>query len=148
MKFFVYQCCSEISWRKFRVFKTIVWFICKTNEVIYISLDPQKTSMKQQRQNLNIELADGNKDQLENVRAWNGMTQKEMVSRLINWFCKQDRVIQQVILGVIPEEIAPDVAQAMLKNLSAGKAGATPSVAPTPSTPPLPGEPSQPVTGS
>jgi hypothetical protein len=77
--------------------------------------------MKQQRQNLNIELADGNKDQLERVRAWNGMTQKEMVSRLINWFCTQDRVVQQVILGVIPEEIAPDVAQMLLKRLAGGK---------------------------
>jgi len=91
--------------------------------------------MKQQRQNLNIELADGNKDQLERVRAWNGMTQKEMVSRLINWFCNQDRVVQQVILGVIPEEIAPDVAQMLLKRLASGA---------KPGVQQLPGEPSQP----
>lgn len=96
--------------------------------------------MKQQRQNLNIELADGNKDQLERVRAWNGMTQKELVSRLINWFCGQDRVVQQVILGVIPEEIAPDVAQMLLKRLATAKPGDA-------KTPPLPGEPSQPAEG-
>ena len=74
-----------------------------------------------QRQNINIELSDGSKASLEDVRAWNGMTQKEMVRRLINWFCDQDRVVQQVILGQIPEEIAPDVAQIILAKMAAGE---------------------------
>lgn len=74
--------------------------------------------MTRTRQNLNIELVEGNKDKLEDVRGWNGMTQKELVGRLINWFCAQDRVIQQVILGQIPDEIAPDVAQLMLRRLA------------------------------
>ncbi len=74
--------------------------------------------MSKQRQNINIELADGAKDQLEIIRQWNGMTQKELVGRLVNWFCQQDRVSQQVILGQIPEEIAPDVARIMLERLA------------------------------
>lgn len=77
--------------------------------------------MSGQRQNINIELSDGSKASLEDVRAWNGMTQKEMVRRLINWFCDQDRVVQQVILGQIPEEIAPDVAQIILAKMAAGE---------------------------
>lgn len=77
-----------------------------------------------QRQNLNIELADGSKEQLESIRSWNGMTQKELVGRLITWFCTQDRVIQQVILGQIPDEIAPDVAALVLERLAAQRDGA------------------------
>ena len=73
--------------------------------------------MSRIRQNINIELAEGCKDALEAVRNWNGMTQKELVGRLISWFCEQDRVIQQVILGQIPPEIAPDVARIVLEKL-------------------------------
>jgi hypothetical protein len=73
---------------------------------------------KNQRQNINIELADGAKDQLEIIRQWNGMTQKELVGRMVNWFCNQDRVSQQVILGQIPDEIAPDVARIMLERIA------------------------------
>ncbi|MDX1683372.1 MAG: hypothetical protein R3336_09645 [Phycisphaeraceae bacterium] len=69
------------------------------------------------RQNLNIELAGGTKKRLAEVREWNGMTQKEMVSRLIHWFCEQDRTVQQLVLGQIPEEIAPDVAEMVLKKM-------------------------------
>lgn len=74
--------------------------------------------MSRLRQNINIELADGSKQQLEEVRCRNGMTQKEIVGRLINWFCDQDEVIQQIILGQIPKQIAPDVAQIVLKRLA------------------------------
>ena len=59
------------------------------------------------RQNINIELGEGNKDRLEELRGWNGMTQKELVGRLINWFCEQDRVVQQVVLGQIPRRSRP-----------------------------------------
>ncbi|QDU32031.1 hypothetical protein KS4_00590 [Poriferisphaera corsica] len=74
--------------------------------------------MNEPRQNLNIELTATNKDRLEKLRNWNGMTQKEMVSRVLGWFCDQDRVVQQIILGQIPEDIAPDVATLMLKRMN------------------------------
>jgi len=69
------------------------------------------------RQNINIELADGAKDQLEAVRQRNGMTQKEMVGRLINWFSDQDEAIQQIILGQIPERVRGAVATHLLDEL-------------------------------
>lgn len=75
-------------------------------------------SHSRSRQNINIELADGVKELLESVRASNGMTQKELVARLVGWFCEQDRVVQQIILGQIPSEIAPDVAKLMLNRLT------------------------------
>ena len=74
--------------------------------------------MSRLRQNINIELADGAKDQLERVRGRNGMTQKELVARLINWFSQQDHVVQQIILGQIPQEVAPDVAKLMLERIA------------------------------
>ena len=70
------------------------------------------------RQNINIELADGAKEQLETVRARNGMTQKELVARLINWFAQQDQVVQQIILGQIPAQVAPDVAKLLLERIA------------------------------
>lgn len=78
--------------------------------------------MAEPRQNINIELAEGNKERLEMLRHWNGMTQKELVGRIINWFCDQDRVAQQIILGQIPQEIAQDVAKLMLEKIAAGEA--------------------------
>lgn len=74
--------------------------------------------MSRLRQNINIELAEGAKEQLEQVRARNGMTQKELVARLINWFSGQDHVVQQIILGQIPSEVAPDVATLMLERIA------------------------------
>jgi len=76
--------------------------------------------MSKQRQNVNVELADGSKMQLERVRRRNGMTQKELMSRLINWFCTQTEITQQAVLGQIPREIAPDVAKMVLERLAAG----------------------------
>ena len=78
-------------------------------------------AMAESRQNLNIELAPGSKEKLEKLRDWNGMTQKELVSRIMNWFCTQDRVVQQIILGQIPSEIAPDLAEILLKRLAGQK---------------------------
>ncbi len=74
--------------------------------------------MSRLRQNINIELADGAKKQLEHVRSRNGMTQKELVARLINWFSQQDQVVQQIILGQIPAQVAPDVARLMLERIA------------------------------
>ncbi len=83
----------------------------------------EQNNMEDSRQNINIELAAGNKERLEKLREWNGMTQKELVGRVINWFCSQDRVVQQIILGQIPEEVAPDVAMVVLKRIAAIRTG-------------------------
>jgi hypothetical protein len=80
--------------------------------------------MAANRQNVNIELAEGIRDQLEAVRRWNGMTQKEMVGRLATWFCQQDRMLQQVILGQVPAEYAPDVSRLILERLGRARADA------------------------
>lgn len=85
--------------------------------------------MAKPRQNVNIEVTEEVKDQLEQLRDWNGMTQKEMVSRVLSWFCDQQRVPQQVILGQIPEEIAPDVAATFMKRLAEQRPAEPPDAA-------------------
>ena len=70
------------------------------------------------RQNINIEVAPGCKEQLKQLRQRNGMTQRELTARLIEWFCQQDQVVQQAVLGQIPESIAPDVARMLLARMS------------------------------
>ena len=70
------------------------------------------------RQNINIEVIPGCKEQLKQLRQRNGMTQRELMARLIEWFCQQDQVVQQTVLGQIPESIAPDVARMLLARMS------------------------------
>ncbi len=94
--------------------------------------------MAANRQNVNIELADGVREQLESVRRWNGMTQKEMVGRLATWFCQQDRMLQQVILGQVPAEYAPDVGRLILERLSQRRPEAPQLMAEIPETQPAP----------
>ncbi|QQE13805.1 hypothetical protein JD969_10180 [Planctomycetota bacterium] len=65
--------------------------------------------MSMNRANINIELTTESINLLQEIRNWNGMTRKELVTRLIDWFINQDRVIQSIILGQIPSEIAPDL---------------------------------------
>lgn len=72
------------------------------------------------RQNINIEMLSGNKDRLEELRQFNGMTQKELVGRLINWFCDQDRMVQQLILGQIPRQYAQDIVRLVLERIEQG----------------------------
>ena len=69
------------------------------------------------RTNTNIELPTSCIPKLQEIRDWNGMTRKELVSRLIVWFCDQDQVIQSLVLGQIPSEIAPDVVEILLLRL-------------------------------
>ncbi|MEX2672218.1 MAG: hypothetical protein WD294_08930 [Phycisphaeraceae bacterium] len=55
-----------------------------------------------------------------------GMSQIEMASRLYQWACTQDEVVQAAILGILPEDVAPDVAKLVLKRMAAGEEGAKP----------------------
>ena len=77
--------------------------------------------MSKPRQNINIEVTDLTRNELQAIRDWNGMTQKEIAGRLIAWFGRQDRVTQQVILGQIPDEIAPDIAVTLLHRMAQGE---------------------------
>ena len=65
--------------------------------------------MSMNRANINIELTPQSISTLQEIKNWNGMTRKGLVTRLVDWFVNQDRVIQAIILGQIPAEIAPDI---------------------------------------
>ncbi len=55
------------------------------------------------------------KETVDRIRDQLGMTQVEVFSRIINWFSSQDETIQRSILGILPEELLPDIAAAWMR---------------------------------
>ncbi len=55
-----------------------------------------------------------------------GMSQIAMASRVYEWFAQQDEVIQATVLNLLPDAVAPEVAQLILNQL-AGKAHERPA---------------------
>jgi hypothetical protein len=49
------------------------------------------------------------------------MTHVATTSRVIEWFCQQNDVVQAVILGLYPEDIREDVPAMILKRLASEK---------------------------
>lgn len=47
-----------------------------------------------------------------------GMSQIELASRAYTWFSEQDEVVQTAILGLLPDELAPDVARLALRRIA------------------------------
>ncbi|HEY1921770.1 MAG TPA: hypothetical protein VGG44_03310 [Tepidisphaeraceae bacterium] len=66
-----------------------------------------------------LELEPRSKKGLDEFCDRTGMTKVAALSRLIDWFCDQPDNVQVIIQGLIPSFIAPDVAELVLKRLSA-----------------------------
>lgn len=66
-----------------------------------------------------LELTPQAKKALEDVCDHNGMTQVAVSSRLVEWFSQQSDMLQAAILGHYPKEIEPDIAELILKRMSA-----------------------------
>ncbi len=66
---------------------------------------------------MRIELTPSAKDLLADACLRRGMTQVALMSRLTEWFSRQDQLIQGAILGHYPASIEPDVAKLILKKL-------------------------------
>jgi hypothetical protein len=49
------------------------------------------------------------------------MTQVAATSRLVEWFCEQQDVVQAAVLGLYPEDIRSEVAQLILKRMASAK---------------------------
>lgn len=75
-----------------------------------------------QRHIMRIELSGPAKKKLSTLSDRYGMTQVSMMSRLVEWFAKQNEVIQSATLMNYPSDIAPDVAKLILEKMS-GKDG-------------------------
>jgi hypothetical protein len=47
-----------------------------------------------------------------------GMSQIELASRLYTWLADQDEVLQAAVLGILPDSVAPDVAEMVLQRMA------------------------------
>jgi hypothetical protein len=66
---------------------------------------------------MRIELTASAKQKLSSLSEAKGMTQVAMMSRLVEWFSVQPPTIQAATLGQFPDEIRPDVARLILKQM-------------------------------
>jgi hypothetical protein len=63
------------------------------------------------------------KTRLEKLCGKCGMTQIAMMSRIVNWFVRQDDTVQTMVLGSLsPESMAP-LARKLLQRLADDKSG-------------------------
>jgi hypothetical protein len=67
---------------------------------------------------MRIELTGPAKNKLATLSDKHGMTQVAMMSRLVEWFSKQDELIQAAVMGHYPDQIAADVAKLILKRMA------------------------------
>jgi hypothetical protein len=70
---------------------------------------------------MRIELYPEAKDHLTELCARLGMTQVAATSRVIEWFCEQQDVVQAAVLGLYPEDIRAEIAGMILKRMAGDK---------------------------
>lgn len=70
---------------------------------------------------MRIELTPSAKEALQNFSDHAGMTQFAISSRLVEWFAEQPESIQSALLHRYPNEVPPDLAKQVLKQLLAKK---------------------------
>lgn len=74
-----------------------------------------------------IELSDDAFEAIEGLRQRNGMTQKEMIARIVTWIARLDSAAQQLVLGRLPADYAADAAQRLAQGalaIAQGRDGA------------------------
>lgn len=70
---------------------------------------------------MRIELLPNAKSRLESKCDELGMTQVATTSRLIEWFCQQNDLMQAAILGLYPGDLRSEVPVMILKGLAGEK---------------------------
>ena len=79
------------------------------------------SSIAPRRVIMRIELLPGAKDKLGASCEKRGMTQVATTSRIIEWFCAQNDLIQAVVLGLYPEDIRGELPAIILKQMACEK---------------------------
>jgi hypothetical protein len=70
---------------------------------------------------MRIELFPSAKTRLEASCEQRGMTQVATTSRVIEWFCAQNDIVQAIVLGLYPEDVRGQVGEMILKKMAAEK---------------------------
>jgi hypothetical protein len=79
------------------------------------------TTLANRRVIMRIELYPQAKEHLMGLCDRLGMTQVAATSRLVEWFCEQQDVVQAAVLGLYPEDIRAEVATMVLKRMAKEK---------------------------
>jgi hypothetical protein len=67
---------------------------------------------------MRVELNGPAKQNIAKIHDHHGMTQVAMMSRLVEWFSKQDLTMQSAILGRFPSELKTDIAKLLLERMA------------------------------
>ncbi|HVT88681.1 MAG TPA: hypothetical protein VHD56_07515 [Tepidisphaeraceae bacterium] len=70
---------------------------------------------------MRIELTGHAKQKLTTLSDKHGMTQVAMMSRLVEWFSKQNETVRAAAVLQYPSEIQADIAKVILKGMAEGK---------------------------
>jgi len=76
------------------------------------------STMNVNRAILRIQLDPAAKQHLDHLAKTRGMTQISIMSRLVEWFVRQNEVIQLAVLGVVSEEFTGPLAKRMLERIA------------------------------
>lgn len=79
-----------------------------------------------ERQIIKIAVSPKAKQAIEAMCERYGMSQIELAGRLYQWAAEQEEVVQAAILGILPDDVAPDIARLVLRRLAEGEADAPP----------------------
>jgi hypothetical protein len=71
--------------------------------------------MASKRAIMRIQLETGAKTALERVSSRRGMTQIAMMTRLVQWFVRQDEVIQTAVMNSLSDEAIASLSRTLLK---------------------------------
>jgi hypothetical protein len=80
-----------------------------------------KQSQAPRRVIMRIELLPTAKSSLEKMCDRLGMTQVATTSRIVEWFSKQNDVVQSTVLGLYPEDLRADVPTMILRQMAGEK---------------------------
>lgn len=79
-----------------------------------------------ERQIIKIAVNSKAKQAIESMCERYGMSQIELASRLYQWAAEQEEVVQAAVLGILPDDVAPDVARLVLTRLAEGDSASAP----------------------
>ena len=76
--------------------------------------------MADNRSVIRIQVDSSGQAELKRICAKRGMTQVAVVSRLVNWFIRQDDVIQTAVMSQLSEPAMSQLARQTLKRIASG----------------------------
>lgn len=74
---------------------------------------------------LKIQVTPDVRQRFEALYTEKGMTQIAAATRVFDWFMAQDETVQAAVLGLVPKNVAPDVARLILERMACLPSNAT-----------------------